>query len=181
MGTRSLTCVYLDNEYKVAQYGQFDGYPDGKGIELLEFIKSILYDGKDSFLEKLRQCSWITEDETKQMTAADLKNEYPAVYLDGGRDVLEAINEGRAKKLRNALPFAADSLMCEWGYVIDFDKNVFEVYRGFNDSKELNPVHDRFAFLKEFERENYHGIKIVKSWSLDSLPSNEDFLREFKD
>ena len=32
MGTRNLTAVYLDGQYKVAQYGQWDGYPEGQGI-----------------------------------------------------------------------------------------------------------------------------------------------------
>lgn len=31
MGTRNLTAVYLDGQYKVAQYGQWDGYPEGRG------------------------------------------------------------------------------------------------------------------------------------------------------
>lgn len=31
MGTRNLTAVYLDGEYKIAQYGQWDGYPKDKG------------------------------------------------------------------------------------------------------------------------------------------------------
>lgn len=31
MGTRNLTAVYLDGQYKVAQYGQWDGYPEGQG------------------------------------------------------------------------------------------------------------------------------------------------------
>lgn len=26
MGTRNLTVVYIDGKYKVAQYGQWDGY-----------------------------------------------------------------------------------------------------------------------------------------------------------
>ena len=26
MGTRNLTAVFMDGEYKVAQYGQWDGY-----------------------------------------------------------------------------------------------------------------------------------------------------------
>ena len=30
MGTRNLTCVFKDGEYKVAQYGQWDGYPSLK-------------------------------------------------------------------------------------------------------------------------------------------------------
>lgn len=38
MGTRNLTCVVLDGEYKVAQYGQWDGYPEGQGRTILEFL-----------------------------------------------------------------------------------------------------------------------------------------------
>jgi len=30
MGTRNLTCVMKDGQYKVAQYGQWDGYPEVK-------------------------------------------------------------------------------------------------------------------------------------------------------
>ena len=36
MGTRNLTCVVKNGEYKVAQYGQFDGYPSGVGCDILE-------------------------------------------------------------------------------------------------------------------------------------------------
>lgn len=28
MGTRHLTAVVIDGDYKVAQYGQWDGYPE---------------------------------------------------------------------------------------------------------------------------------------------------------
>lgn len=41
MGTRNLTAVYLDGQYKVAQYGQWDGYPEGQGITVLTFLLSL--------------------------------------------------------------------------------------------------------------------------------------------
>jgi len=41
MGTRSITCVLDENGNKIIEmYKQFDGYPDGLGIELKEFIVS---------------------------------------------------------------------------------------------------------------------------------------------
>ena len=40
MGTRSLTMVINQNgEKKVAQYGQWDGYPSGVGLGILNFLK----------------------------------------------------------------------------------------------------------------------------------------------
>ena len=38
MGTRNLTVVFMDGEYKVAQYGQWDGYPEGQGITCFNFL-----------------------------------------------------------------------------------------------------------------------------------------------
>jgi hypothetical protein len=31
MGTRNLIAVFFDGEYRVAQYSQWDGYPEGQG------------------------------------------------------------------------------------------------------------------------------------------------------
>jgi hypothetical protein len=41
MGTRSLTFVYDDNEVIINMYRQFDGYPEGHGAELAEFLTGI--------------------------------------------------------------------------------------------------------------------------------------------
>ena len=41
MGTRNLTIVHSNGEYKVAQYGQWDGYPEGLGCQLLKYLKGI--------------------------------------------------------------------------------------------------------------------------------------------
>jgi hypothetical protein len=38
MGTRNLVAVQIDGQYKIAQYGQWDGYHSGKGLEVLEFL-----------------------------------------------------------------------------------------------------------------------------------------------
>lgn len=40
MGTRSKTKVYLDDELRVNQYGQWDGYPTGKGEVVMQFCRS---------------------------------------------------------------------------------------------------------------------------------------------
>jgi hypothetical protein len=39
MGTRNATIVIKDNKTKVAQYGQWDGYPSGQGVTALNFLR----------------------------------------------------------------------------------------------------------------------------------------------
>jgi hypothetical protein len=39
MGTRNLTAVYFKGEFRIAQYGQWDGYISGSGWGILEFLK----------------------------------------------------------------------------------------------------------------------------------------------
>lgn len=64
MGTRHLTAVFVDGEYKVAQYGQWDGYPEGQGLTCLEFARSVLANKTDraAFAEKVRAAFDTGED-----------------------------------------------------------------------------------------------------------------------
>ena len=73
--------------------------------------------------------------------------------------------------VRNDLDFAADSLFCEWGYVIDFDKETFEIYKGFNQIPLSE--NDRFFFLAEKERDGYYGIRKIADFTFESIPSFE--------
>lgn len=61
MGTRNLTAVYLDGQYKVAQYGQWDGYPEGQGITVLTFLRDKM--DLELFKEALRNSSYIPSEE----------------------------------------------------------------------------------------------------------------------
>lgn len=198
MGTRNLTCVYLDGEYKVAQYGAWDGYPDGQGLTCLEFLRNTMHEEK--FQEKLRSILYASEDYIKGVLDAFgeisgfltidksnmVKKYYPQFHRDTAADVLKLIETTDiVAYLENNITFAADSMFCEWAYVIDFDKRTFEVYEGFNQ-KPLTEE-DRFFFLEDKaykERrgeDQYHPVKLVKSWSLDELPTEDEFLNAFKE
>lgn len=39
MGTRHLICVFYQGRFVVAQYGQWDGYPEGQGVKILKFLR----------------------------------------------------------------------------------------------------------------------------------------------
>lgn len=190
MGTRNLTAVYVDGVYKIAQYGQWDGYPEGEGMTCLNFAKKVLTNkiGREAFAEKVRACSWITDEEVARRNAlirsGQVKNwqqVWPELSRDTCSDILELVAESEnGLMLQNDIEFAADSLFCEWAWVIDLDAGTFEGYRGFNQSRELTEE-DRFYFLREKEENGYMAITLAAKWSLDELPEKDDFLAAFNE
>ena len=192
MGTRHLIAVQLDGEYKIAQYGQWDGYPEGQGMTTLHFLRSM---DEDKFKSALRNSSFISDDELmalwKQYGADDdgmvslsdadrMKKDHPEYSRDTSADILQMVQEHpEGMKLHNQIGFAANGLFCEWAWVVDFDKHTFEGYRGFGS--EPLTEQDRFYFLRDLEQNGYSGVKLAAEWSLDNLPSDEDFLAAFKE
>ena len=62
MGTRNLTIVLKNGEHKVAQYCQWDGYPEGQGRTAYLLLK-----GNVAVVEQsLDKCQWITEEQIEQ-------------------------------------------------------------------------------------------------------------------
>jgi hypothetical protein len=195
MGTRGINVIVANGEIKCAQYNQWDSYPSGQGATALKFLKEEM---KPDFKEKVLACSWITEEQYKQywvdcgadpdsnMVGMDVSDKFKKKYLhlhrDCGAEIYSLIqNSKNGLKLQNDINFAADSLFCEWGYVVDLDKNTFEIYKGFN--KEKLGQDERFAFLsekadKEHRSEQYTPIKLVKSYDLSNLPTLEQFIED---
>lgn len=193
MGTRHLICAHIDGEYKLAQYGQWDGYPSGQGLSILNFLKNA---NLEDFKRNLRTCSYITDAEwdklwedigvdvsKEKFVSMEVSNRFynrnPQFNRDMGADILNYITQSPSGiKLRNSIDFAKDSLFCEWAYVIDFDKGTFEVFQGFNE----RPLDSQERFYTEEEPQKsasghtYHPVKLCAVFDLLSLPTREDFL-----
>ena len=203
MGTRNLTCVVLDGEYKIAQYGQWDGYPSGQGLVILRFITE---EGSLAKLkEKLSRCRFF-EEEGRDKEFIDLYNKNASkwssdpdnrtdeqkrwfktyISRDLGGEILRAVanSEDEEILLRDDVDFAGDSLFCEWAYVIDFDKGTFEVYRGFNTSpvdpseRFANSPIDGYKFKggDGSEEYMYYQVKHLVTFDLSKLPDEVEFL-----
>lgn len=193
MGTRNLTMVIQDQQTRIAQYGQWDGFPDGQGITIHTFLQNT------SNIEKLKQIipklRFEKEQDIKEKKefakslgstngcldykqAALYDKQYPLENPNLGAGVLNKLLEYDNPSeivLVNSESFARESLFCQWAYVIDLDKNTLEVYKGLNRlevSKE-----ERFYDLND-PKNNYRPIKMVQSFSIDKLPDAEKFINE---
>ena len=184
MGTRHIIAVQIDGEYKVAQYGQWDGYPNGQGVRVLRFLQDLMKEeAVAEFKKRVRATRFGTTEELNAcFKKPEESNAFKTVTRDTSAGILSMILRGDAKVLRNDLSFVSDSLFCEWAYVIDFDTNTFEVFCGFNTKHKLGKK-DRFYKFPTTEScsETYYPVWLRTSYDLDKLPTEEQFLKDNED
>jgi len=200
MGTRHLIMAVIDGQTKLAQYGQWDGYPTGQGKAILEFLNRLFEERMDilinNFYPNLRSTRFATDDEIEQgYIAAGAKPDdsfisseiverfqqsFPAMNRDLGARVLNMILDTPNLVLKDSTKFAKDGLFCEWAYVLDFDEGHLEVYRGFH--KEPAPEgHNISRFGDEPDPHNdphngqftYYPVRLIKTYTFDNLPDAE--------
>lgn len=181
MGTRHLICVVRNGEFKVAQYGQWDGYLSGQGQDVLDFLLKRC--NPERFRQQVDRVHHISEPEyealwkaagadggpTVSMDVAEkFKRENFHLHRDCGAKILDYIQDAEHPVCQLSTDFAGDSLMCEWAYVIDLDTDTLEVYKGFN--KEPVPSGERFAdFPKEKDTSDYYPIRLARIFKLSEL------------
>lgn len=135
MGTRNLTKVINRNgEVVVAQYGQWDGYPSGQGVNAL--VHAFNHEAIERGLEKVR---WATQSEIDEIyanfpSAGMFGTEdshkfglfYPNLTRDTCANILGVIawSVGEVLVFDNS-EFENDELFCEAVYTIDFQQKKF--------------------------------------------------------
>lgn len=192
MGTRNSTLIQVNGEYKVAQYCQWDGYPSGEGAGILESLKEL---NLQKLKENVSSLGSVSDEELRELwkslgaddsgfvgldIAQKFKETYPHLHRDcGGSNIIKLIEFGHTKSVYLDKEFPKDSLFCEWCYVIDFDKNTFEVYKGFN-TEPLNEGERFFvdpSTVKERDTK-YYPVKFLISFDLSNLPTKGEFLEK---
>ena len=197
MGTRNLTMVVYKEKTVVAQYGQWDGYPEGQGARALKFLKN------KKRIENLKRKSAIikfVDDEKQKEIDAFFKSigckdgwmnieqaekyhqKYPMFSRNNGAEVLNMITKSQEKTiwLYDSSSFAADSLSNEWTYVIDLDKNTFEVYKGFNETELKSTERFYNMPIPTDAYGEYKQVKHVITYSLSDLPTEKQFIAEIE-
>lgn len=190
MGTRNLTMIYADGTYPVAKYCQWDGYPEGQGATLVEILRQA---DMDELKRKALACKAATDADFKAASEASIGSDpewvtidqsrkfhedYPELHRDTGAEIVRMILASPDPlTIKHDIDFAANSLFCEWAYVVDLDAMRLEVFKGFN-TQPLGP-NDRFAFLAGEADGDYHPVRLVCSFDLHNLPqTDDDFLAD---
>lgn len=189
MGTRNLTAVVLDGEYKIAQYGQWDGNPGGQGATICAFLSNT--DNINKFRTNLSKVRFFEpQGQDKEFAEAYDKNapmwssepdkrtpeqkRWFTTYMtrDLGGEILNNVAWSADDEiiLKNEINFAADSLFCEWAYVVDLDNEKLEVYKGFNKTPLTET--DRFYFLEAKSERGYHPVRKVAELPFSEIDSD---------
>jgi len=163
MGTRNLTVVKdKAGQTKIAQYGQWDGYPSYSGAQALEFLRN--KDWQALLQDKLGLVQFVSDDEVdtlyKQYETTDWENKdflnaYPGLHRDTGIGILAVVaNATNTIKTVDNSDFRNDELFCEGVYEVDFSTNKFiTTYAGMVVEYDLNALPSDEEYLAAFEKD----------------------------
>lgn len=166
MGTRGLTKV-IDAEgiIKVAQYGQWDHYPSGQGITILNFLTRDVY-AVGELEQSLDKCFFIDEVEREKIYA-DYNSKYgesthlkkfsamlPSLSRDTGGDILNVVRWSAGPvPLIDETDFENDDLFCEGVYEINYQtKKFISNFGGVEVEFDLDNLPEESAYLNAFSK-----------------------------
>ncbi len=122
MGTRHVIVIISEQSLKVAEYGQFDGYPSYVGVKLVERLRSM---DLNTLREKL-----------KNVKLFDYGEEGSEHLSYSSYEVLDKIYNSTDKiELCNEESFISSGYSCEYVYEIDLDQETFKVYSSDQSNK----------------------------------------------
>lgn len=163
MGTRGLTKVIdKDGITKVAQYGQWDHYPEGQGIKILNILTSDRYAVEE--LELALDKCYFTTDEEREAIYKEYNDRYPeTTHMKKFSAMLPSFSRDTCGDILNVIRWSAgpvplldesdfehDDLFCEGVYIVDYQSN---------------------KFISKF------GVTV--EFALDNLPEDNDYLQAF--
>ena len=143
MSTRGVWGFYHNGTTK-ATYNHFDSYPTVLGEAVRQFVKAntdmqAIFDriimvsrNAKPTGKQIRECAAYLDTNVHKRTQNDwyclLRKSQgkPDCYADGLRYMMDSQT------------FLQDSVWCEWGYIINLDDGVVEVYRGFQKTRDDN-------------------------------------------
>lgn len=183
MGTRGVFGVRIDGQDKLT-YNHSDSYPGWLGKEMVRQVREMASVwGLETLKEKARKIELIDDEsvptnEDMQRFApyynGSVNNATPGVNwyqlmreLQG--DLIGILKVGTMLENNS---FIEDSLFCEWGYIVNLDEEVLEIYRGFQTQP---PKNSRYVVEKPYESRgggNYYACEMIATFPLENIPDD---------
>ena len=85
------------------------------------------------------------------------------------RGVLESYHKG-LEHMIDSSGFLADSLLCEWAYIINLDTNYLEVYRGLNKNQFAK---GRYSGRSVRHSRGYFGVRLIAEVPFNSIKNSD--------
>lgn len=177
MGTSAVMYVFEGGKRRFAILSNFDGYPSEAGVNILEFLCNRKNVQKLS--ASLDKCELITPKERAEYRRIsdnwenDYAKEHPGYTIEGDGGFLRTLISSDDPV--SAIDWSNDMRTSDWAYVIDLDKNTFEVYGGMNDA----PLEKDERFYDGMPPKNgIYPFKEVAIFDIDDLPSDDEFIEK---
>ena len=163
MGTRGAYGFHKAGIDKIT-YNHWDSYPTGLGESISEFIRRHSIASMDNIFERIILVSESTSPTSEQIeeciryydssVSKQTPTEWYSLLRDSQGD-LETYATGLRYMINNA-KFLEDSLFCEWGYVINLDASILEIYRGFQKQPSRN------RYIQHYSTNGYFNCKLIR-------------------
>jgi len=185
MGTRGAIGLFKGGKGKIT-YNHFDSYPGGVGKDILKEIKGFSVEQMKKAFDNIKLIgdseSKPTKEEIKEYqeysnakVGESMDNTKINTYYQLLRELqgtLKPYIEGEVKIMIDNENFLKDSLFCEYAYIVNLDKEVLEVWVGF----QKEPQENRYKITKSDG--GYFNCKLVKEYPLNKLPTEKQFLKD---
>lgn len=188
MGTRGTHGVRIGGVDKLT-YNQFDTYPEGLGTTVLEELRAILEGpGKDWLRARAETLRLVPQDGEPTAEEAAAYAGLADVRVSTGKDWYSTLRELQGTfrltlevgLMTDGAGFIADSLFCEWGYIVNLDDELLEVYRGFQTEPHTK---GRYALPAATRPQAdhpgarpYYPCALIAAFPFDGLPDADAFV-----
>lgn len=180
MGTRGVFGFHKNGVDKIA-YNHYDSYPSELGNSIKKFIKKHSVEEMNEIFDRIvmvsNKCPPTPEqiEECRKYTDLGVSEQSTKDWyclLRHAQGDLEAY-AGGLKYMEDDVAFLKNSLMCEWGYVINLTTNRLEIYRGF----QTRPQDNRYKLEKPDEK--YYNCALIRDIPLSQVKNfNMDTLEK---
>lgn len=164
-------------------YNHFDSYPDGLGTDIVEDIRTMLRQHSLDWVKEKVEALRMIDQNSKPDALAVLKlSQYADRGVrDGSLDDWYVLMRNVQGKLYDTLKvgymidsgaFMADSLFCEWAYIVNLDDMTFEVYCGFQEQPHQQGRYAGLSMPEQYAKgeDKYYPVALVKSYPLLDIP-----------